>query len=61
MVLEEVSMISTKVKIDKTITLPADALLWGVDYIKASKACVLRLETLRSILHYPGRVKVLPW
>jgi hypothetical protein len=60
-VLEEVSMISTKVKTDKIITLPADALLWGDDYAKASKDCVLRLETLRSVLHYFGRVKILPW
>ena len=60
-VLEEVSMISTKVKTDKIITLPADALLWGDDYSKASKDCVLRLETLRSVLHYRRRVKILPW
>ena len=60
-ILEEVSMISTEVKTDKIITLPVDALLWGDDHAKASKDCVLRLETLRSILHYPGRVKILPW
>jgi hypothetical protein len=60
-VLAEVSMISTKVKTDKIITLPADALLWGDDYAKASKDCVLRLETLRSVLRYYGRVKILPW
>jgi hypothetical protein len=60
-ILEEVSMISTKVTTDKIITLPADALLWGDDYAKASKDCVLRLETLRAILYYAGRVKTLPW
>ena len=54
-------MISTNVKTDRIITLPADALLWGDNYAEASEDCDLRLETLRAVLYYAGRVKTLPW
>lgn len=58
-VLQQVNMISTKVKTDEIFSLPADALLWGDNVSKASKDCELKLESLRYVFNSPGRCKIL--
>jgi hypothetical protein len=53
------STISLTVPTTKTITLSAEALLWGVPDLGPMRDCVLELEPLRYILATKGRKKVL--
>jgi hypothetical protein len=51
--------IDMKVNTEKTLILPTECLLWGVDLAKPVEDFVLEWETLRYVLSTPGTLRSL--